>query len=187
MTNTPLPLHICIRLLLESHLKRLTFQFSCIHTKLFTNKLFFYFKFFSLSSLDMSPTDKTTSTLLSLSSSSSDTNLNAMLSIPMPTPGVPGAPKFKGKHVSDFLDSLEQHADSTRVSHSLLPGYVLRYCHNKVRIVIGSWPLLTGDDWVETRVHLTDLYRSNDSIPLNSPDRLCQWCSNHGESGIIMS
>ena len=47
--------------------------------------------------------------------------------------------------------------------------------------------MLTGDDWVETRVHLTDLYGSNDSIPLNSPDRLRHWCSNHGESGIITS
>ncbi|KIJ91059.1 hypothetical protein K443DRAFT_35610, partial [Laccaria amethystina LaAM-08-1] len=44
--------------------------------------------------------------------SSSDTSLNATLGVPMPTPGTPGAPKFKGKHVSDFLDALEQHADS---------------------------------------------------------------------------
>ncbi|KIJ94130.1 hypothetical protein K443DRAFT_66194, partial [Laccaria amethystina LaAM-08-1] len=45
-------------------------------------------------------------------SSSSDTSLNATLGVPMPTPGTPGAPKFKGKRVSDFLDALEQHADS---------------------------------------------------------------------------
>ena len=68
----------------------------------------------------------------SLASSSSDKSLNATLGVPMPTPGMPGTPKFKGKHISDFLDVLEQHADSTRVSHSLLPGYVLRYCHSKV-------------------------------------------------------
>ena len=48
-----------------------------------------------------------------LSLSPSDTSLNATLGVPMPTPGVPGAPKFKGKRVSDFLDVLEQHADST--------------------------------------------------------------------------
>jgi len=57
--------------------------------------------------------------------SSSDISLNATLGIPMPTPGMPGTPKFKGKHISDFLDTLEQHVDSTRVSHTLLPGYVL--------------------------------------------------------------
>jgi len=135
----------------------------------------------------MSPANQTVSSPLSLGSSPSDTSLNAMLGIPMPTPGTPGAPKFKGKHNSDFLDSLKQHMDSARVPHSLLPGYVLRYCHSKVWIVIGSLPLLSGDDWVTTRVHLTDLYGSNDSIPLNSPDHLCQWCSNHGESDIITS
>jgi len=47
--------------------------------------------------------------------------------------------------------------------------------------------LLSGDDWVATRVHLTDLYGSNEPIPLNSPDHLHQWCANHGESGIITS
>ena len=120
-------------------------------------------------------------------SSSSENSLNATLGIPMPTPGAPGAPKFKGKRVSDFLDSLEQHADSARVPHSQLPGYVLRYCHTKVRMVIGASALLSGDDWVATRIFLDDLYGSNDSIPQNSPDWLRQWCSRHGESGSITS
>ena len=123
----------------------------------------------------------------SINSSPSDTSLNATLGVPMPTPGTPGAPKFKGKHISDFLDALEQHADSARVPHSLLPGYVLRYCHSKVRLVIGASSLLSGDDWVRTRVYLTDLYGSNDSVPPNSPDRLRHWCSSHGESGSITS
>ena len=134
----------------------------------------------------MSPADNIAS-MGSLNSSASETSLNATLGVPMPTPGTPGAPKFKGKHVSDFLDSLEQHADSARVAHSLLPGYVLRYCHTKVRMVIGASKLLSGDDWVSTRVYLTDLYGSNDSIPPNSPDRLRHWCASHGESGIIAS
>ena len=120
-------------------------------------------------------------------SSSSESSLNATLGVPMPTPGTPGAPKFKGKRISDFLDSLEQHADSARVPHSQLPSYVLRYCHTKVRMVIGASALLTGDDWVATRLYLDDLYGSNDSIPLNSPDRLRQWCTKHGESGNITS
>ena len=120
-------------------------------------------------------------------SSSSENSLNATLGIPMPTPGAPGAPKFKGKQVSDFLDSLEQHADSARVPHSQLPGYVLRYCHMKVQMVIGTSALLSRDDWVATRIFLDDLYGSNDTIPQNSPDQLHQWCSRHRESGSITS
>ena len=54
-------------------------------------------------------------------------------------------------------------------------------------MVIGSSPLLTKDDWVEVRVYLDDLYGSNDSIPLNSPDRLRQWCSKQGELGSLAS
>jgi len=109
------------------------------------------------------------------------------IGVPMPTPGTPTAPLFKGKRVEDFLDSLEQHADSARVPHSHLPGYVLRYCHMKVRIVIEGSTFWAGDDWVAARTFLVDLYGSNDSIPVNSPDRLRQWCLKHGESGIALS
>ena len=69
---------------------------------------------------------------LQLAPSSSDSSIVTTLGIPMPTPGTPTTPNFKGKHVEDFLDSLEQHADSARVPHSQLPGYILRYCHMKV-------------------------------------------------------
>jgi len=108
----------------------------------------------------MSPTNehRSLSAVQPVIPSSSDTSLNAMLGIPMPTPGMPGAPKFKGKHVSDFLDALEQHADSAQISHTLSPGYILRYCHSKVRMVIGLSLLLSGDDWVAVRVYLDNLY-----------------------------
>ena len=119
--------------------------------------------------------------------SSSELSIVTTLGIPMPTPGTPTTPYFKGRHVEDFLDSLEQHADSARVPHSQLPGYVLRYCHMKVRVVIEGSKFWVGDNWVAARSFLSDLYSSNDSIPVNSPDRLHQWCAKHGESGIVLS
>jgi len=54
-------------------------------------------------------------------------------------------------------------------------------------MVIGSSLLLSGDDWVAVRVYLDDLYGLNDSIPLDSPDQLCQWCSKHRELGNLTS
>ena len=111
----------------------------------------------------------------SIHSSSSNMSITVTLGVPMPTPGMPGTPKFKGRHVSDFLDALEQHADSARVPHSLLPGYVLRYCHAKVQMVIGVSSLLSGDDWVETRVYLTNLYGKNNA--LYYPFLQVQYCS----------
>ena len=122
-----------------------------------------------------------------LAPSTSESSIVTTLGVPMPTPGTPTAPHFKGKRVEDFLDSLEQHADSARVPHSQLPGYVLRYCHMKVRIVIEGSNVWAGDDWVTARTFLADLYSSNDSIPVNSPDRLRQWSLKHGESGIVLS
>jgi len=131
------------------------------------------------------PAASTTNTSFALSPS--EPNVVTTLGVPMPTPATPTAPLFKGKHVEDFLDSLEQHADSARVPHSHLPGYVLHYCHMKVRIVIEGSNVWAGDDWVAARTFLVDLYGSNDSIPVNSPDHLRQWCLKHGESGIVLS
>ena len=122
------------------------------------------------------------------STSTSDSGISlATLSIPMPTPGTPNAPLFKGKRVNDFLDSLEQHADSAKIPHNHLPSYVLRYCHTKVCKVISGSSHFSADDWVSARTYLLDLYGSNDAVPANSPDRLRQWCLKHGETGFITS
>ena len=47
-----------------------------------------------------------------LESSTSESSVVTTIGVPMPTPGTSTAPYFKGKRVEDFLDSLEQHADS---------------------------------------------------------------------------
>ena len=54
-------------------------------------------------------------------------------------------------------------------------------------MVIEGSVIWAGDNWVAARTFLVDLYGSNDSIPINSPDHLRQWCFKHGESGIILS
>jgi len=124
----------------------------------------------------------------STSTSVSDSSFSlATLSIPMPTPGTPNAPLFKGKCVNDFLDSLEQHTDSAKIPHNRLPSYVLRYCHIKVCKVISGSEHFSSDDWVVARTYLLDLYGSNDAVLANSPDRLRQWCLKHGEMGFITS
>ena len=96
----------------------------------------------------------------------------ATLSIPMPMPGTPNTPLFKGKCVNDFLDLLEQHADSAKIPHNHLLSYVLCYCHTKVCKVISGSAHFSPDDWVSARTYLLDLYGSNDAVPANSSDRL---------------
>ena len=119
--------------------------------------------------------------------SSSESSIVTTLGVPMPTPGTSTAPHFKGKQVEDFLDSLKQHADSARVPHLQLPGYILRYCCMKVQIMIEGSNAWAGDDWVTAKMFLADLYSLNNSIPINSPDWLRQWRLKHGKSGIVLS
>lgn len=109
------------------------------------------------------------------------------VNVPMPTPNTPNAPFFKGSRVSDFIDSLEQHADHANLSYALLPSYVLRYCHRKVRSVLEGSGVWSTPDWAAAKAHLTDMYGSNDRAPLVSADRLRLWTTKHGELANISS
>jgi hypothetical protein len=73
-----------------------------------------------------------------------------VFAMPMPTPGSPNAPHFKGQRVSDFLDSLEAHASAAYIPLNDLPAYVLRYCHRRIRNIIDSSAHWAQHDW---RVH----------------------------------
>jgi hypothetical protein len=80
-----------------------------------------------------------------------------MVILPMPTPGSPNAPLFKGQRATDFLDSLEAHATAANVPLNDLPGFVLRYCHRRVRNIINCSTHWTQHDWTGTRSYLVDL------------------------------
>jgi len=104
------------------------------------------------------------------------------IALPMPTPGSPNAPHFKGERVTDFLDALEAHATAANIPQQNLPAYVLRYCHRRVRLIIESAPHWTEHDWAATRSYLIKLYASNERQPRISPDRLRKWVSLHAEA-----
>jgi len=80
----------------------------------------------------------------------------------MPAPGSPDAPLFKGKYVTDFLDTLEALASSSHTPFNDLPRYVLRYCHRRVHYIIEPAPFWTQNDWPAARAYLIKLYGSSD-------------------------
>jgi len=100
---------------------------------------------------------------------------------PMPTPGSPNAPHFKGKCMTDFLDALKVHATAANIPQQNLPAYILRYCHRCIQQIIESVPHWTEHDWTVTRTYLTKLYASSDHKPKVSPDHLRKWVSIHAE------
>jgi hypothetical protein len=106
---------------------------------------------------------------------------------PMPVPGTPNAPLFKGKYVSDFLDTLEALASSSQIPFEHLPGYVLRYCHRRVRDVIEAAPHWTQPDWAVTRAYLIKLYGSNDRKPHISADKVRKWIKHHSRDQTFNS
>ena len=110
-----------------------------------------------------------------------------VLNIPMPTPGTSQAPFFKGKRVSDFLESLEAHALAAQISLDQLPTYVLRYCDSKVKRVIETNDEFSGTDWKAVKTLLVDLYGSSDKAPVLTADKLRAWIKKHAEDASITS
>lgn len=110
-----------------------------------------------------------------------------VLNIPMPTPGTSQAPYFKGKRVSDFLESLEAHALAAQIPLDQLPTYVLRYCDSKVKRVIETNDEFSGTDWKAVKTLLVDLYGSSDKAPVLTADKLRAWIKRHAEEASITS
>ena len=98
---------------------------------------------------------------------------------PMPTPSSPGAPRFKGECVNEFLDSLEVHANSAEVDLNDLPSYVLRYCSRRVKYVIEVATCWSQYDWAVARAYLIKLYGSNDKKQHITSDKLRRWIKKH--------
>src|ERR1700759_4126213 len=117
-----------------------------------------------------STTNLSTSGTNNASSSGSNTPPSTMTHtavpiIPMPTPGTGKAPYFKGKRVTDFLDSLEVHASAAQVAFSFLLSHILRYCHSSVRKVVENDTCISGVDWQAVRDLFTNLYSSSNKTP----------------------
>ncbi|RDB30755.1 hypothetical protein Hypma_006008 [Hypsizygus marmoreus] len=108
-----------------------------------------------------------------------------MMQVLMPTLGSANAPYFKGKQVSDFVDSLEVHADQAGIDHTQLPSHLLCYTHCMVRCIIECSPIWQGNDWVAARTYLLGLYSSNDETEVLSAEYLRLWTEKHGKYGRI--
>lgn len=105
----------------------------------------------------------------------------------MPVPGTRNAPKFKGKKVSEFLDTLEALGDAAGIDADDLPFYVYRYCSSKVQNVIRNDRQFKAHNWDAARRHLVDLYGSEDTIPEKTPEQLRTWTKRFRKHGSISS
>ncbi|TFK62436.1 hypothetical protein BDN72DRAFT_391861 [Pluteus cervinus] len=94
---------------------------------------------------------------------------------PMPVPISPEAPKFKGKFISRFLETLEILGENAGKPLTDLPRYVLRYCAQRVRDVIGYDAVFRGCDWGATKAHMINLYGASEKKKIVNSERFRQW------------
>ncbi|KAF8060224.1 hypothetical protein FPV67DRAFT_1674184 [Lyophyllum atratum] len=108
--------------------------------------------------------------------------------MPMPVPNTPDMPYFKGHRVYNFLDRLERCGNDAGLTHSALPKFVLRYCHQRVRLVIGNSPVWSQCDWLAARKCLIRYYGSDDNTgPTSELEALRLWAKWHAREGSITS
>ncbi|RDX40169.1 hypothetical protein OH76DRAFT_1366643 [Lentinus brumalis] len=70
------------------------------------------------------------------------------------------APRFKGKHVEEFITSLEHLADVNTVEDKHLPKAVVRYASSKVKSVLEAEVAFEGEDWVLAKERLRYIFGS---------------------------
>ncbi|EMD31743.1 hypothetical protein CERSUDRAFT_77998 [Gelatoporia subvermispora B] len=92
----------------------------------------------------------------------------------MPLPGTKGAPKFKGAHVTDFVDDFPTCAKAAGAPDAEWPNQCLRYCANNVRRVIKHFQEFkpTASDWDAAKANLLQLYGSTDEESKFRPSKL---------------
>jgi hypothetical protein len=66
-----------------------------------------------------------------------------VLSTHFPRPGQPGAPRFDGKNVSEFLEEWEDLASEYDLSDEQKVTKIVRYCDRSVAVVIKALPEFT--------------------------------------------
>ncbi|RDX46646.1 hypothetical protein OH76DRAFT_1528166 [Lentinus brumalis] len=70
------------------------------------------------------------------------------------------APRFKGKHVEEFITSLEDIANANTVEVKQLPKAVVRYASSKVKSVLEAEVAFEGDDWDIAKERLRYIFGS---------------------------
>ena len=108
------------------------------------------------------------------------------ISLPMPMPGSPNVPLFKGQHVTDFLDLLEAHATAANIALNNLPAFVVQYCRHPICNIINTSTIWTQNNWSAGWSHLINLYGSNYQKPRIMPDQLWKWIWLHAENKVFL-
>lgn len=79
---------------------------------------------------------------------------------PLPLPGTTRAPKFKGKHVREFLENLALLGRAAGLVEADLPPLIKRYSSSEVKRTITAETVFSGTDWQRARDKLIFLYES---------------------------
>lgn len=112
---------------------------------------------------------------------------NFQMQISMPHSRSAGVPVFKGKHLSNFLDSLAFHVEQAQIDQDNLPKMVLCYCSLSICKVLQGTSCFQGCSWMAVVEYMTKLYSSSDKMPPASADHLHTWVTEHTSNGSIGS
>ncbi|PIL28588.1 hypothetical protein GSI_08629 [Ganoderma sinense ZZ0214-1] len=89
-----------------------------------------------------------------------------------PSPSDRKAPKFKGKHVKDFIQEIELLAALHSVPLTDLPKACVRYMSKKVKQIISAEGAFQGVDWALACARLRALFGSASGVHRCSPSKL---------------
>ncbi|KAI0309738.1 hypothetical protein OF83DRAFT_1033725, partial [Amylostereum chailletii] len=101
---------------------------------------------------------------------------SVQVSKPMPIPQSPHAPRFSGKHVREFIETLSELAKYHQVPDTDLPKAVIRYSTDKVKDVVRHLDVFKKQDWAAAKATLIQLYGAQDEPKRVSFSSLRHFC-----------
>ncbi|KZT07976.1 uncharacterized protein LAESUDRAFT_698039 [Laetiporus sulphureus 93-53] len=114
---------------------------------------------------------------------------SSFVQVPMPLPGAREAPEFKGKRLSEFIDTLEAMAKAAGVDKADLPNHVMRYCSSEVRRTLKHETAFssTARDWDKAKERLGYFYSSSDGRQRRSADGLRRFSKRASAEEMVRS
>ncbi|RDX42281.1 hypothetical protein OH76DRAFT_1488785 [Lentinus brumalis] len=97
------------------------------------------------------------------------------------------APRFKGKHVEEFITSLEHLADVNTVEDKHLPKAVVRYASSRVKSVLEAEVAFEGEDWALAKERLRYIFGSLTRMHKPEPRKLRKFVEESAAGSSVTS
>ncbi|KIP01262.1 hypothetical protein PHLGIDRAFT_80798 [Phlebiopsis gigantea 11061_1 CR5-6] len=107
--------------------------------------------------------------------------------MPLPLPNSRHAPKFTGKNVRQYIETITMLGANAGYTNDQLPTLLVRFANSEVRKTLAAETAFTGQDWAVAKARLLFLYESLDKEHAPSASKLRKFAKKTRKGSAIRS